>query len=81
MIRLPPLPVYMRPIFVPALVGLILGSLPGIGLLLWNGHRAPTVHHGAAESGGIADGNGSFGVLPDSTAYRVKSSPWENPNG
>jgi hypothetical protein len=75
MIRLLPLPVRMRAVLVPALAGLILGSLPGVGLLLWSGHRAPIVQHGAA---GIASG---FDVLPNTAAYRVKSSSWENPNG
>ncbi len=86
-----------RRMLIPGLTGVALGSLPGLGLLLWNSDRPATAVHNTDESASVAPRSSAFGTFPDTghtarasparlrdaatTAYRINPSPWEIPNG
>ena len=74
MIRLLSVPARARRFLIPGLTGLILGSLPGVKLILWSSGHTPAVIRSPDEPG-------RANALPASTAYRSRPSLWENPNG
>ncbi len=59
---------------IPGLTGLVLGCLPGAGLLLWSGRAVPAVMHPAE-----TDTTARSDAIP--AAYHVKPHLWETPNG
>ncbi len=87
----------VRRVLIPGLTGVVLGSLPGLGVLLWDSDRPATAIHSTDESASVAARSSAFGAFPDTgraaralpapfrgaatTAYRINPSLWEIPNG